>query len=251
MVNYYLYLRVILECMKNILPIIVVSLAFFAQCTNLNNTVTDADGNLYHTVKIGKQVWTVENLRTTKFNDGTPIPYVIDNSIWGTLATPAYCYYDNTTDENHIRKYGALYNWYAVDTKKLAPAGWHVPSALDWDLLKSYLITNGYNWEGTTTENWIAKSLAAKTDWVTFTVSGAIGNDLTKNNSSGFSALPGGYRGRASGNFLNFGMGGCWWNATVYDASYAYYHTLYYSRYDLGSLFALKSCGFSVKLLKD
>ena len=117
-----------------------------------DSTVKDADGNVYTTVKIGNQVWTVENLRTTKYNDGSAIPLVTDSAAWVNLTTPGYCYYNNTTNADSIKKYGALYNWYAVDTKKLAPAGWHVPTDAEWDTLQNYLIANGYNWDGTTDE---------------------------------------------------------------------------------------------------
>ncbi len=158
-----------------------------------NTKIGDIDGNGYHIVKIGNQVWTVENLRTTRYNDGTAIPYVTDNSAWANLSTPGYCYYGNDSAANAV-KYGALYNWHAVNTGKLAPEGWHVPTDAEWDTLQNYLIANGYNWDGTTTGNKIAKSMAAKTDWNSSSTAGAPGNDVQSNNSSGFSALPGGYR---------------------------------------------------------
>ena len=129
------------------------------------DTVTDIDGNVYHIVQIGNQVWTVENLRTTKYNDGSDIPHVTDSAQWANLSTPGYCFYNNTTDAVAQKKWGALYNWYTVETGKLTPEGWHVPTNNDWRLLELYLIVNGYNWDGTTDSNKIAKSLAAKTDW--------------------------------------------------------------------------------------
>jgi len=215
------------------------------------SSVIDIDGNVYTTVKIGNQVWTVENLRTTKYNDGTPIPLVTDNTAWGKLTTPGYCYYDNTTHADSIKKYGALYNWYAVDTKKLAPKGWHVPTDAEWTILENYLIANGYNWDGTKTENKIAKSMAAKADWKTGVDAGTIGNDLTKNNRSGFSALPAGFR-VDDGVFDHMGITALWWSATEFDASIAYYRYLDYSLGDLGrDLFSLKSGGSSVRLLRD
>jgi len=111
------------------------------------DTVRDIDGNLYQAVRIGNQVWTVENLRVTRYNDGTPIFHESDQSEWGSLLIPQYCYYENTTHRDSIKKYGALYNGYvAVDTvKSVAPAGWHVPSRAEWDTLENYLIANGYN----------------------------------------------------------------------------------------------------------
>jgi len=218
---------------------------------NDTGTVTDIDGNVYQTVKIGNQVWTVENLRTTKYNDGTPIPLVTDSVAWKALNTSGYCYYNNTTNADNIKKYGALYNWYVVNTKKLAPKGWHVPTDAEWTTLENYLIANGYNWDGTTTGNKIAKSMAAKTDWETSaTLPGAIGNDLMKNNRSGFSALPGCYRG-IDGNFYLCGILGFWWSATERDASTAYYRDLSYFVDTFIGYNYNKSCGLSVRLLRD
>ncbi len=213
-------------------------------------SITDIDGNVYQTVRIGNQVWTVENLRTTKYNDGSAIPLVTDGTEWAALTTPGYCYYNNTTDADFIKKYGALYNWYAVNTKKLSLKGWHVPTDAEWTILENYLIANGYNWDGTTTENKIAKSMAAKTDWQTHTTPGAPGNDLSKNNRSGFSALPGGFRDD-DGSFGFVGSGGYWWSATELGASSAYHRGLGYGFGGLARGYSSKSCGFSVRLLRD
>jgi len=215
------------------------------------DTVRDIDGNLYQAVRIGNQVWTVENLRVTRYNDGSNIPIETDNTAWSNLTTPGYCWYNN--DATNKTKYGALYNWYTVNPanpKKIAPAGWHVPTDAEWDTLQNYLIANGYNWDGTTTENKVAKSLAAKTDWDLCSTIGTIGNDLTKNNCSGFSAFPGGYRS-SNGNFYYQCSRGCWWSSTALDASDAYD---FYLTSGNGSLLIFddsKSCGFSVRLVKD
>jgi Bacterial surface proteins containing Ig-like domains len=234
---------------------------FVAQCivTVLNTVikegiVNDIDGNSYTTVKIGNQVWTVENLRTTKYNDGSTIPLVNDSGEWENLTTPAYCYYNNTTSADNIAKFGALYNWYVVNTGKLAPMGWHVPTDSEWEVMQNYLVTNGYNYDGSTdtTKNKIAKALAATTDWYTnSTTTGAIGNNLAMNNYSGFSALPGGFR-YFDGSFSNFGSYGFWWSATVYRDSYAWYrYLLYGSNYLLRSYIFGMKCGFSVRLIRD
>jgi uncharacterized protein (TIGR02145 family) len=220
---------------------------------NNNGTITDADGNIYQTIKIGNQVWMAENLRTTKYNDGTAIPLVTDSAAWHYRTTPSYCYYSNTTNADSIKEFGALYNWYTVDTKKLAPAGWHVPSDSEWTVLKNYLVINGYNWDGTTdtaTYNKIAKSLASKTDWATSISAGAIGNDLTKNNSSGFSALPGGCRD-GDGGFGTIGDGGDWWSATADGVSSACVRGLAYDGDNLVRGYSVESCGFSVRLVRD
>ena|GEM_PF-950052 len=218
----------------------------------IESTMKDANGNVYYTVKIGHQVWTVENLRTTRYNDGSAIPHVTDEDEWAALTTPGYCFYDNTSNVDSIKEYGALYNWYAVDTKRLAPAGWHVPSDGEWTTLEEYLIANGYNWDGTNAGNKIAKSLAAKTGWAESTNEGAVGTDLTKNNESGFSALPGGCRSSNGGGFGNVGDYGYWWSGMDDDASTAFYRYLtcgfdYLVRYSSH----IKSCGFSVRLLRD
>jgi uncharacterized protein (TIGR02145 family) len=205
--------------------------------------VTDIDGNVYQTVKIGNQVWTVENLRTTRYNDGTPIPNIIDYTTWSNLSTPAYCYYNNTTNADYIEKWGTLYNWNTANTGKLAPAGWHVPTDSEWKVMQSYLVMQGYNY--------IAISLAPQMVRATETVTGSPGKNSALNNSSGFSALPDGYRWY-NGNFI--GMRSCvyWWSATEDDVSSAYGCNLYYDNSNLNWLIFDKfSCGFSVRLVRD
>jgi uncharacterized protein (TIGR02145 family) len=102
-------------------------------------TVTDQDGNVYKTVKIGTQTWMAENLRTTKYNDGKSIENVIVASKWEGLSTGAYGNYNNTTSSDTIATYGRLYNWSAINTGKLAPKGWHVPTDDEWSVLTRYL----------------------------------------------------------------------------------------------------------------
>jgi uncharacterized protein (TIGR02145 family) len=100
---------------------------------------------------------------------------------------PKYCFYNNTTNSDSIKKYGVLYNWYVVsptNPKKIAPAEWHIPSDTEWNTLQDHLVSNKYNWDGTTTDNKIASSLAAKTDWNAYSIAGTAIHDLTKNNSS-------------------------------------------------------------------
>jgi uncharacterized protein (TIGR02145 family) len=217
-------------------------------------SLTDQDGNVYTTVKIGNQVWMAENLRVTKYNDGSAIPLDTSTAAWNA-ATPKYCYYNNTTSVDSIRKFGALYNWYAVNTGKLAPAGWHVPTDSDWNTMMVCLVRNGYNSDGntdTTRYNNIAKSLAAKTDWAISSClqTGEIGCDLAHNNTSGFSALPGGYRSER-GYFSNRRTNGYWWSATEGSTLNARYLSLNYGGTSLLSGFVnSKSVGYSVRLVR-
>ena len=212
------------------------------------SVLTDIDGNIYNSVTIGTQVWMVENLKTTKYNDGTSIPLVSDNTAWYDLTTPGYCFYNN--DAANKNTYGVLYNWYAVNTGKLAPIGWHVPTDAEWNTLKNYLIANGYNYDGTTTGDKIAKSLAATTLWKSHTTVGAIGNDLTKNNTSGFAGLPGGLRGNI-GAFSSIGYYGFWLSSTQYSADNAWARDLDYYGSSVGRGNYGKQYGFSVRCVKD
>jgi endo-1,4-beta-xylanase len=209
--------------------------------------VTDADGNVYQTVKIGNQEWMAENLRVTKYNDGTPIPLDTSGSGWRSASTPKYCYYNNTTNADTIKKFGAIYNGYVVsssNSKKIAMSGWHVPTDAEWSTLQNYLTGSGYNWDGTKTNDKTAKSLAAKADWNRDSTTGVIGCDLTKNNRCGFSALPGGQRD-LNGWFDGMGSFGYWWCAT--GSNYRY---LFYCYGFLGGSGVGNTGGIAVRLLR-
>jgi uncharacterized protein (TIGR02145 family) len=199
----------------------------------VTGTVSDYEGNSYATVKIGNQVWTTENLRSTKYNDGSSIG-------------SNYTFYKDITDK---KKWGALYNFTAASNAKLAPTGWRVPTEADWDTLVSYLIKNGYNDDGTTTENRIAKALAAKTDWKACTEPGALSFHPEFNNSTGFSALPSGYR-LYDGTFYDLNVLSCYWSSTQYDASYGYYHVLMYTNFDLSESYRVKTMACAIRLIK-
>jgi uncharacterized protein (TIGR02145 family) len=225
------------------------------------DTVTDADGNVYQAVRIGSQVWTVENLRTTKYNDGTPVTFDTLSADWeltgggnggDSSAAKAqkekYCYYKNTSNADSIKKFGALYNWGAVKTNKLAPAGWHVPTIVEWDTLHKYLLAVGLAWSQQMTSDDHAPTLAARTDWV-----GGLGN----NNKTGFSALPGGIR--TAGIFTSISSFACFWS----DSEYAYYpvESANYEAYnfEFSNNFMIhstewhrqKESGMSVRLVRD
>jgi len=209
--------------------------------------VVDIDGNTYTTIKIGSQEWMVENLKTTRYRNGDAIPNVTADGTWAALTTSAWCNYNNNAANGAI--YGKLYNWYAVvDSRNLAPAGWHIPTDAEWTELENYLIANGYNYDGTTTGNKIAKSLAATTNWSTNTGTGTIGNDLTKNNSSSFTALPGGNRPSFFGSIGGYGD---WWSSTEYSTTKAWARYLGYNGADLTRTDFNKYFGFSVRCIRD
>jgi uncharacterized protein (TIGR02145 family) len=209
-------------------------------------TVTDADGNIYTTVKIGTQIWTVENLKTTKYRDGSPIPLASDNSEWDNRSSPAYCWY--ASDISNKKRYGALYNWYTVNTGKLAPKGWHVPTDTDWAELENYLITNGYNSDGTKEGNTLAQSLTDKTALKTGDASVTL--DKRNTNRSGFSALPGGSR-YVDGVFYYLGAYSYWWSATEGDEFHALTRYLFFGNVALIRGNSSKSYGYSVRLVED
>ena len=194
--------------------------------------VTDADGNLYHTVKIGNQTWMVENLKTTKFNDGTDIPNVTDGYQWIGLSTPGYCWANNNIQNKAV--YGALYNHYAVSTGKLAPAGWHVPTESDWQILTTYLGGNtlaGAALKQTGFLNWMSPNTGAT-------------------NSSGFTALPGGYRSPVTGDFININTRAVLWGATELNGLSGRY-IIENNSTNTDFSYYVKTFGFSVRCIKD
>lgn len=192
---------------------------------NTNNPVFDVDGNSYNTVTIGTQVWMAEDLKTTRYSDDMSIPNVTDAAIWPGLTTPAYCWYDN----NIIYKntYGALYNWFTISTMKLCPTGWHVPTDLEFNTLELYLgmppaQVDSWGWRGTDQGG----QMKNNTGW-------AVGENGT--NTSGFSALPGGYIYGGNGAFYALDILTYWWSSTV-DASDPLQDRAWYRRLDGSNL---------------
>jgi uncharacterized protein (TIGR02145 family) len=213
-------------------------------------TATDIDGNVYQTVTIGTQTWMASNLRTTKYNDGTPIPNVTDNAAWAALLTPGVCSYNNTTSADTIGSYGLLYNWYAVNTGKLCPSGWHVPTLVDWNNLIKFLTNNNYDYDSSMVGNLFAKSLASTSGWKPSAGKGAVGNtDYPANrNRTGFTAQAAGYRG---GAFINAGFYATWWSATASDASTSWYLWMDYQDESLFGIAATVYEGFSIRCISD
>jgi len=156
-------------------------------------TVTDIEGNVYPTIVIGQQEWMVENLKTTTYNDGTPIPNVTDDNTWINLTSGAYCWYDNDIANKDV--YGALYNWNTTQKGILCPVGWRMPSQDEWGLLANALggtSDAGGPMKEPGTEHWQAPNTGAT-------------------NTSGFTALPAGLRHNGAGAFVEKGQTAIWW----------------------------------------
>jgi uncharacterized protein (TIGR02145 family) len=214
-------------------------------------TIKDADSNSYQTVKIGKQIWTTENLRTTKLNDGSTILHNLDDSAWAQLNSSACCFYNNTGNIDSIQRFGALYNYYAVNSGKLSPPGWHIPTAQEWDTLITFLVLNKYNYDSTITDVKIAKSIAAKCDWNESSYKGEPGNEIRRNNITGFSAVPAGSRW-GSGKFENIGRICYFWSSTVNtEGLYSDIFDLYYNNDGFPHRITEWKSSITVRLVKD
>ena len=200
-----------------------------------SSQVTDIDGNVYNTVTIGTQTWLRENLKVTKYTDGTAIPNVTDNAAWSAATTAAYCDYSNTPSVSAT--YGRLYNWFVVastNPKKVCPAGWHVPSDTEWSTLITYLggeVVAGGALKETGTTHWLTPNTGAT-------------------NSTGFTALPGGYRSE-TGTFGLLGNSGYWWSATQGGDTFAWDRYMYYNSGNAVRGDMDKNGGFSVRCIKD
>lgn len=196
-------------------------------------TITDKDGNVYHQVTIGTQVWMVENLKTTKYNDGTAIPLVTEPATWSDLAAPGYCWYNNDP-ATYKNTYGALYNWFAVNTGKLAPVGWHVPTDAEWTALATFLggeAVAGGKLKETGTVHWQSTNAGAT-------------------NEIGFTALPGGDR-YIGGTFQDLSELGSWWSSSEYSADNAWKRNINYGNAYLNAGKGTKGTGYSVRCIKD
>ena len=199
-----------------------------------NPVITDIEGNIYGIVTIGSQIWMQENLRTTSYNDNTPIPLVI-GSAWDTLATPGFCYrYDVQIPYAEI--YGAYYNWYAVNTAKICPVGWHIPNDEEWNVLFDYLGGSAY---------------AARKMMV---VSDVFWNPVyylshSPTNESGFSAIPGGGRFVKNDPFQQSGDA-FWYSSSYLSSTLGSAISISYFP-SINIYYAPKSWGLNIRCVKD
>jgi len=194
----------------------------------VSNQIKDGDGNVYTTVTIGTQVWLKENLKTTRLSDGTVIPNVTDNAEWVNLTSPGYSWYDNNAANKN--DYGALYNWYTVNTGKLCPNGFHVASLAEWNALSDFLGIDdaALKLKEAGTVHWTAPNAAS--------------------NATGFTALPGGYRYNSVFSYL--GSEGQWWTSTQHSENNANYIIMNNSDY-VGHCDRWFNDGLSVRCIKE
>jgi len=207
-------------------------------------TVTDIDGNIYKTVKIGNQWWMAENLKVKHYRNGDAISNITVDTLWSHLTSGAYCSYNN--DENNAVTYGYLYNWHVVnDSRGIAPAGWHVPSDLEWkqlemDIGMRQVQADSSGWRGKNFGNML--KLAGTNFWYD--------NYTYANNSTGFSALPSGFRNGDTGIFYDLNGSVFFWSTTESYGSAWYRHLQNYNsgirRYGKN-----KWDGFSIRCVKD
>lgn len=208
-----------------------------------SDTFTDTrDGRVYKCVTIGNQVWMAENLCYTE-----SLTFAKTERAWAklTVESKAYCYYRNRSSWG----YGCLYTWAAANVA--CPEGWHLPSGSDWNELEEYLITNGYNWNGSDIDNRVGKAMASCEGWEKHFIEGSVGNDPSTNNSSGFNALPGGGRLDDYGWFKGVTRVGGWWTSMESGSDKAYYRNLSYKEDFLIRNDWNRSLGYSVRCIKN
>ena len=244
------------EVIRQILSSQTIELQFTVAETFVCGTshVFDYDGNVYNTVQIGAQCWMKENVRATHFADGTPIPIATTNS-----TTNAYCCYPNN-DASTVPTYGLLYNWPAVmqmdfnsgesDIQGICPDGWHVPCEQEWYTLLYYMMGQSDLQCDNQSDN-IGKALASTSGWQSCGSNCTVGNDLSTNNASGFSAMPAGsYDGYYDNE--NFGYKAFFWSSSkslynnMADIEYLVYDRASLSHWAYGMMYFL-----SVRCLRN
>ncbi|RYF97964.1 MAG: hypothetical protein EOO07_38850 [Chitinophagaceae bacterium] len=209
-----------------------VLLLVFISCRN-DVTLKDVDGNSYKTVKIGNQIWMAENLKVTAFRNGDPIPNLAEDKNWAASKSASYCDYNK--DAKNAKIYGHLYNWYAVnDSRGLAPKGWHIPTSKELEELISFLKSDTIA---------AAKLKEAGTaHWLT--------PNNNADNSSGFTALPGGYRFN-DGTFHTIRSNGYWWTNNRSFEMYSWSPRIWEGFADVERDPQYLNYGFSVRCIKD
>ena len=202
----------------------------------------------YRKVTIGNQVWMAENLKTSFFNDGTPIPLVKSDKEWENLTSPAYCWYENNR-KKYIDYYGALYNWYAVNTGKLCPPGWHVPSRAEWTVLNKFL-GDSVRWIDSGDSIILIHEVAGIKLKEAGNLHWALNDTIHATDQYGFTALPGGSRFK-QGTFFDIGYQGSWWTSTEDDQFDAKDREMVWDKNGVTDIQQYKQFGMSVRCIKN
>jgi len=228
--------------MRNI--VLLVSILLIISCSNSNDstgsnsegtiiTVTDYDNNVYQTITVGNRVWMAENLKVTHYQNGDPIPTIESDNIWENISTGANCEYDNNA--SNVATYGRLYNWSAViDSRGLAPIGWHVASMDEWQTLVDSLGGSG-----------IAGGKLKKTGITQWN-----SPNTGATNEIGFTALPGGHR-NFTGRFWYVGQEAYFWTTAELDPDYAWCRKLKYDSTTILEMIKKKPSGLSVRCVRS
>jgi len=196
--------------------------------------VSDIEGYVYNTIGIGSQIWMVENLRTTFLNDSTPITQIFNDSLWTRFRSPGYCWYNNDSIINK-NIYGALYNFYTIESGLLCPTGWHVPDESEWNTLAAFLGGNeiaGGKLKDYYTPYWKGPNLCIA-------------------NNFGFRALPGGEKRIVTGIFFGIRERGYWWTSRSDNYSQAFSRSMSHESTELDRFLTNKKYGFSIRCIKD
>lgn len=198
--------------------------------------ITDVDGNVYKTVYIGTQHWMAQNLKVSKFNDGTSIPFISNVNQWSDLTSPAYTLYENNPLYNSM--FGKLYNWFSINNidqnKNVCPTGWHIPSDVEWTILDNYLggeLVSGGKLKEIGTTNWLQPNNGAT-------------------NEFDFTGLPGGYMNTLDG-LRNLGYYGYYWSSSPYNSLNGWIRYLVNDKANFYRITANKKFGFSIRCLRD
>lgn len=205
--------------------------------------VKDVDGNIYPTVVIGTQRWMAENLKTSKYKNGDPIPYQPHNSQWAGLTTGAWCYYESLP--GYGESFGKLYNWYTVvDPRGVCPTGWHVPSDVDWQMMESAMGMAPSELLGTGTRG-VAANIGGHLKSLALWNSPNTG----ATDSIGFKGLPGG--NRLNTDYYNMGVRSYWWSTTEYDALASWHRSLGHNTAGIYRGFSSRPTGLSIRCVQD
>jgi uncharacterized protein (TIGR02145 family) len=243
--------------MKKIVFLLFLPLILLSQGTQMyaDGVTTDQNGNSFEWIKYEDQYWSIDNAEVETYRDGTPIPQVTDPTQWSNLTTGAWCYINNDSAKSKV------YNWFAIagihdndentPNKEFAPEDWEVPSDAQWTILENILITNGYNYNGVTDGEFLAKAMASNEGWNDASNNtGAIGNQQQTNNTSGFNAVPTGFR-EPNGAFNAIGNTSSIWTSSSVDSAKSINRDLWYMRSYIQNYNTYHNYGLSVRFVSS